>query len=61
MQDKQFRFYSKIQDFYELETIEDAKRLYTAFTQLSKIHTVGKADKIDRMLTRLYAGKKLTD
>jgi len=29
--------------------------------QLNKINTVDKANKIDKMLTRMYAGKKLTD
>ncbi|WP_459501098.1 hypothetical protein [Bacillus sp. C1] len=61
MESKQQKFYGKVKDFYELETLEDAKRFYTAFNQLSKIHTVDKADKIDKMLARMYAGKKLTD
>ncbi|MED0989373.1 MULTISPECIES: hypothetical protein [Bacillus cereus group] len=61
METKQQRFYSKIKDFYGLDTSEDAKRLYNAYNQLKKIETVGKASKIDDMLTRLYAGKKLTD
>ncbi|PHB58186.1 hypothetical protein COE91_02765 [Bacillus toyonensis] len=61
MESKQQKFYSKVKDFYELESIEDAKRFYTAFNQLNKINTVDKANKIDKMLTRMYAGKKLTD
>ncbi|HDR7598207.1 TPA: hypothetical protein QCX65_001504 [Bacillus mycoides] len=61
MESKQQKFYGKVKDFYGLETIEDAKRFYTAFNQLNKINTVDKANKIDKMLTRMYAGKKLTD
>lgn len=61
LESKQQKFYGKVKDFYELESIEDAKRFYTAFNQLNKINTVDKANKIDKMLTRMYAGKKLTD
>ena len=61
MESKQQKFYGKVKDFYELESIEDAKRFYTAFNQLNKINTVDKANKIDKMLTRMYAGKKFTD
>jgi len=61
LESKQQKFYGKVKDFYELDTIEDAKRFYAAFIQLNKIHTIDKADKIDKMLTHMYAGKKLTD
>ncbi|WP_346818027.1 hypothetical protein [Bacillus paramobilis] len=45
MKSKQQKFYGKVKNFYGLESIEDAKRFYTAFNQLNKINTVDKANK----------------
>lgn len=59
MQEKQLKFYGKIQEYYELDTVEDAKRLYNAYNQLKKIETVSKVDAIEKMLTRLYSNSKL--
>ncbi|PDZ88915.1 hypothetical protein CON47_25740 [Bacillus thuringiensis] len=58
---KQQRFYAKIQEYYELDSIEDAKRLYNSYNQLKKIETPHKATKIDDMLTRLYANKPIVE
>lgn len=48
-------------EYYELDNIEDAKRLYNAYNQLKKIETPHKATIVDNMLTRLYAGKKIIE
>lgn len=58
---KQQRFYTKIMEYYQLDSIEDAKRIYTAYNQLKKIETPHKATKIDDMLTRLYANKSIVE
>lgn len=59
MQEKQIRFYGKIKEFYELDSLEDAKRLYNAYNQLKKIETVNKVEATEKMLTRLYSNAKL--
>ncbi|MCU0097814.1 hypothetical protein AAHB51_29705 [Bacillus cereus] len=42
MESKQQKFYGKVKDFYELESIEDTKMFYTAFNQFNKINTIDK-------------------
>ncbi|OOR07799.1 hypothetical protein BW900_04620 [Bacillus mycoides] len=61
METKQQRFYTRIMEYYELDNIEDAKRIYNAYNQLKKIETPHKATIVDNMLTRLYAGKKIIE
>ncbi|MBY0600172.1 hypothetical protein [Bacillus bingmayongensis] len=59
MADKFQVFYGRIQSYYELETLEDAKNLYRSWSSLNKIHTVNKEEKIEKMLTRMYSGAKI--
>ncbi|MGR5867835.1 hypothetical protein ACT7C1_30730 [Bacillus paranthracis] len=60
MKPKQLAFYGKIQEYYELDSIEDAVRLYNAYNQLKKMEAPNKVEAIEKMLTRLYENAKLT-
>ncbi|MDX9635990.1 MULTISPECIES: hypothetical protein [Bacillus] len=59
MKPKQLVFYGKIQAYYELDSIEDAVRLYNSYNQLKKMEAPNKVEAIEKMLTRLYEDAKL--
>ncbi|WP_243521825.1 hypothetical protein [Bacillus pseudomycoides] len=61
MQEKQFRYFTKIKEAYSLESIEEAQRFYKLFSALKLLPPSKRTELVDKAFERINKGESIVD